>query len=60
MLRAKNLVIEEIECSIPDAVYENIAALRETASDREGLILEGTTQEKAARLWQLLHEKSLL
>lgn len=60
VLRAKNLVIEEIECSIPDAVYENIAALRETASDREGLILEGTTQEKAARLWQLLHEKSLL
>lgn len=62
VLRAKNTEIEEIRCDTSAAAgrYETVARIQEAQSERAGLRLEGTTTEKAAALWQLLHEKSLI
>ncbi len=62
VMRAKNTEIIEISCadSLPAAEYETVEKIQEAGSDRAGIRLQGTTAEKAAALWQLLHEKSLL
>lgn len=61
VMRAKSIEIMEIKCdALPDAICETVAAVREAGPDRAGIRLAGTTAEKAAKLWQLLHEKSLL
>lgn len=62
VMRAKNTEIIEIgyENSLPIKSCETIEKIQEVGSDRAGLRLEGTTSEKAAALWQMLREKSLL
>ena len=62
VLRAKNTGITEIryDASLTGPSYETVERVQDTGSDRSGIRLEGTTTEKAARLWQILHEKSLI
>ncbi len=62
VMRAKNTEIAEISCadSLLDAKYETVEKIQEAGSDRASIRLEGTTAEKAAALWQLLHERSLI
>ena len=62
VMRAKNTGIKEIRCtgSLPASQYETVERISEAGSDRAGIRLAGTTAEKAAALWQLLHEKSLI
>jgi electron transfer flavoprotein beta subunit len=62
IMRAKNTEITEIRCTgnLPVFKYETVERISEAGSDRAGIRLEGTTDEKAAALWQLLHEKSLI
>jgi electron transfer flavoprotein alpha/beta subunit len=61
-MRAKNTEIKEIryDMNVPAGRYETVASIQEAASERAGIRLEGSTAEKAAALWQLLHEKSLI
>lgn len=62
VMRAKSTEIAEISCddSLLDAKYETVEKVLEAGSDRAGLTLQGSTAEKAAALWQLLHERSLI
>lgn len=62
VMRAKNTEIKEIRCELnePAGAYETVASIQTAESERAGIRLEGTTAEKAAALWQLLHEKSLI
>ena len=62
VMRAKNTEIFEVSCddSLSTARYETVEKIQEAGSDRAGIRLQGTTAEKAAALWQLLHEKSLI
>ena len=62
MIRAKNTEIKKIKCNadIFAPKYETAEKIKEAGSDRAGVRLEGSTAEKAAALWQLLREKSLL
>ncbi|HOQ10426.1 MAG: electron transfer flavoprotein subunit beta/FixA family protein [Syntrophomonadaceae bacterium] len=62
VMRAKNTEIKEIryDMNVPAGRYETVASIQEAASERAGIRLEGSTAEKAAALWQLLHEKSLI
>ncbi|HQO40178.1 MAG TPA: electron transfer flavoprotein subunit beta/FixA family protein [Spirochaetota bacterium] len=62
VMRAKTAVIEEIdqrEKTTP-ALCENVHSVIETKQQRAGLVLCGTTTEKAEALWQMLHKKSLI
>lgn len=62
VMRAKNVEIKEIRYSsmLTMERCETVEKIQDTGSDRAGIRLEGTTAEKAAMLWQMLHEKSLL
>ncbi len=62
VMRAKNTEIMEIRWTegLPASKYETVERISEVGADRAGIRLEGTTAEKAAALWQLLHEKSLI
>lgn len=62
VLRAKKTDIIEIcyENNLSIESCETVAKIQEAGSDRAGVRLEGTTAEKAAALWQMLREKSLL
>lgn len=62
VMRAKNAEITEISyaASLPDGRYETVEKIQDAGSVRAGIRLEGTTAEKAAALWQMLHEKSLI
>lgn len=62
VMRAKNTEITEIRgtVSLPDPKCETVERISKVGSDRAGIRLEGTTAEKAAVLWHLLHEKSLI
>lgn len=62
VMRAKNVTIEEIlfDGILPSPSCETVEKISEAGSDRAGIMLEGSTAEKAAELWQILHEKSLL
>ncbi len=62
VMRAKNTEIREIRYtdSLPASKYETVERISEVEFDRAGIRLGGTTAEKAAALWQLLHEKALI
>lgn len=62
VMRAKNADIKEIRYVSSPLMgrYETVEKIQEAGSDRAGIRLEGTTAEKAAALWQMLHEKSLI
>jgi len=62
VMRAKNAEITEIKCTagLPAPGYETVERIQDIGSVRAGLRLEGTTEEKASKLWQMLHEKSLI
>ncbi len=63
-LRARNHEIPVITIpSVPDIVSvarHAPAALRSPQTESKGVIIQGTSREKAARLYDLLHEKTLL
>jgi len=63
VMRAKNTEIIQIrlENSLLKVVScETVEKIQEAGSDRAGIRLAGTTAEKAAVLWRMLREKSLL
>ncbi|MGE5371174.1 MAG: electron transfer flavoprotein subunit beta/FixA family protein [Solirubrobacterales bacterium] len=62
VLRAKYAEITEIACAagLSAGSCEGVESIQDAGSDRAGMRLEGTTAEKAAALWQMLHEKSLI
>ena len=63
VMRAKNTEIIQIrlENSLLKVVScETVEKTQEAGSDRAGIRLAGTTAEKAAVLWRMLREKSLL
>ncbi len=62
VMRAKKNQIIEIEAEEPEFAhnYERIVEILDIKSDRAGLRLEGTREEKARELRQILYEKSLL
>lgn len=62
VMRAKNALITEFRCAAGVSVekYETVDKIQDAGSDRAGIRLEGTSAEKAAALWQMLHEKSLI
>lgn len=62
VLRAKNTAIAVIryDGSLTIPGYESVEKVQDTGSDRTGIRVEGTTAEKAAVLWHMLHEKSLI
>lgn len=61
-MRAKNTEITEIRGTVSTSAYEyeTVERISEVGFNRTGIRLEGTPAEKAAALWQLLHEKFLL
>lgn len=62
VMRAKNTEIREIRypAALLAGGYETVARIQDAESERAGIRLEGSTADKAAALWQMLHEKSLL
>jgi len=62
VMRAKNTEITEIRGTVSTSAYEyeTVERISEVGFNRTGIRLEGTPAEKAAALWQLLHEKFLL
>lgn len=62
VMRAKNTEITKVtyDANLTGHKHEYIKKIQDTGSDRVGIKLEGTTTEKAIKLWQMLHEKSLI
>ncbi len=62
LMRAKKTKITEISDynNIPAYNYEKVREIIAIKSDRAGIRLQGTSEEKAEELWLMLYEKSLI
>lgn len=62
VMRAKTAVITEIRSSkkLAGASYETVKSVTGAGPGKSGMVLTGTTAEKARALWQALHKKSLI
>lgn len=62
VMRAKNVEITEIRSTEQSANrrYEEVISVKSASPEKVGLLLQGTTREKADELWCILHAKSLI
>ena len=62
VMRAKTAAITGIRSreNIRPEQYESVNRVLDTRRERAGTVLQGTADEKAETLWQMLHKKSLI
>lgn len=62
VMRAKTADIETVTPAAEDLIRprENVRQVMQVTSGRGGVVLQGSSEEKAEALWQMLHEKSLI